>query len=332
MEHSRLGNTGLTVSRLALGTMTFGWQIDEQGADRIVDEALDRGVTFIDTADSYEGSEAILGKVLAGGKRDKITLATKVYVQRANGGRAARNSRANILACVENSLALLRTDRIDLYQLHHPDPDTPGEETLAALDTLVKAGKVRYVGTSNHFAWQAAYMQGLAARHGWEPPVSSQTCYNLLDRPAEVEVIPFCRKFNVAFLVFSPLCGGVLSGKYRKGETPAADTRAGAAPTIKRFTDNPAVHDLVAAIDGVAREQGVTLAQLAVLWLLAKPVVTSVLLGGSKAEHFSTIYGIADRKLAPEVVAKLDEITASQVYKAWRNQSRFDAPLLSPHR
>ena len=336
MEYIALGNAGIQVSRLCLGTMGFGRKIDKTSAARALDEALDNGVNIVDTAESYgtdQPAEEIIGDLLSNGRRDKVYVASKVFRRRAADGHCGRNSRSNILHSLDLSLRRLQTDYIDLYQLHHPDPDTPIEETLSTLDDLVRTGKIRYVGVSNHFAWQMAYMLGVANRHGWEPMVSYQMCYNLLDRPVEVEAVPFCRKFNVATMAYSPLCGGMLSGKYKRNEPPPAKSRVGEwGKKMLAFHEDSAIHDMLDEMRKIAQEQDVTLNQLAVQWLLSKPYVATVILGGSRPDHYSPMYDIADKRLPDDVVEKMDAITSRQVYKRFMNQPYTDGPNLALQR
>lgn len=331
MQYVRFGNTGMTVSRLCLGTMMFSRRLDYPASARVLAEALDAGINFVDTAESYGESEDFLGRALAeSGKRGDLFLATKVYTSRAAAGRAARNSRANILHSLDRSLALLRTDRVDLYQLHHPDPDAPAEESLAALDAAVKAGKVRYVGVSNHYAWQMAHLLGLARLHRWDPLVSIQCRYNVIDRTVETETVPFARKFNVALMAYAPLAGGVLTGKYARTQAPPDAGRAANDPKLQRTLKNDKVFAALDALRPIAERNSVDLSQLALLWLLSKPHVTCPILGGSTPEQYRPFYAVADKRLSPEDVAAVDALSADFVYRPFENQPHHDAPALSP--
>lgn len=329
MQYARFGNTAMKVSRLALGTMGFGGEhLPKEACARVVDEAIDHGVNFFDTAESYGESEAILGEVL-GKKRERVFLCTKVFRQHT-AVPCGRNSRHNILRSVEDSLTRLKTDYVDLYLLHHPDPDTPLEETLMALDSLVKEGKARYVGCSNHYAWQVALMVSMANQRGWAPVVANQVCYNILDRPVEVEFVPLSRKLNIPIIAYSPLCGGLLTGRYRRGEPlpPGSAIEARFGGKIRQMHESSIVHDILEGLQPIARDQEVSLVQLALLWLMAKPYVGTVLVGGTRPEHFQPAYEIADKRLPEEVVSQIDALSQPQIYKPFRNQPFADAPAL----
>ena len=326
MQYTSFGNTGMKVSRFCLGAMTFGGQMDVEASRRALDEALDHGVNFIDTADSYGESEATLGEILGPDKRDKVFLATKVFRCFCRDAKVARNSRVNIINSLERSLRLMKTDYVDLYQLHHPDEDVPIQETMATLDTLVQQGKIRYVGVSNHYAWQMAYMLGLSKAHAWEPLVSIQANYGILDRQIERETLPFCAKFNIALMCYGPLCGGILTDKYRGKKEYAPDTRAAKMPRMQQYLEDPAVQAVLDELREITSDQGLQMNQLAILWLLAKPEATAIILGGSKPEHFSQIYKVADRELPPEIVERIDALSAARVYTPFVNQPFRHAP------
>jgi len=331
MQYTRFGNTGIEVSRLCLGCMDFTERLDAKEAQRLLYDALDRGINFLDTADAYgKGhSEEVLGEILQG-RREEVILATKFWVKMADRRNAGGCSRVHIMQALEASLRRLRTDYVDLYQLHHPDASTPVEEVLSTLDALVKQGKVRYIGVSNHYAWQIVHLLGVAALHNWEPPVSLQCRYNLLDRAVENESLPCCRRFNLATMIYSPLDGGFLTGKYRRGEEPPPGSRFSADYLRRRLTEQR-----FAALDrlrAIAREAGLPLPQLAGAWLLSKPGVTTIILGGGTPEHFEAMYPCADLKLAPEVVAALDEATQEFRYQPFWNQPIVEGPPLSLHR
>lgn len=330
MDYTRFGNTGMEVSCLSLGTMTFGGKLDRADCARVVDEALDKGINLIDTADSYGDSEEILGGILAPEKRERIFLATKVYMRFCREGRIARNSRTNILNSLEHSLRLMKTDYVDLYQLHHPDPDTPIDETLATLDTIVEQGKARYVGVSNHFAWQMMHMLGEAKVRGYVPIVSYQASYSILDRQLEFEAVEFLRKFNIALMCYSPLSSGILTGKYHTGKGIPEDSRATALRYVERYLESDTVTAIMEELKTIAADQNLELNQLAILWLLAKPHVTTVILGGSWREHFTQIYDVAERKLPEDVVQKIDEVSEPRIYCPYINQRQRTAPALRP--
>ena len=320
MQYTMFGNTGMKVSRFCLGAMMFGNKLDAAGSKRAVDEALDNGVNFIDTADSYGNSEEVLGEAISKEKREKVFLATKVFRRFCRDGSVGRNSRTNIINSLERSLALLKTDYVDLYQLHHPDEETPVQETLATLDTLVKQGKIRYVGVSNHYAWQMAVMIGESKARNWEPLVSLQANYNILNREIDHETVPFCRRFNIGIMCYGPLCGGILTGKYHGPAGIPEGSRVDKIKQMQKLVEDEVVQRIVKELGTIADENGLQMNQLAILWLMSKPHATSVILGGSRPEHFSQLYEVADRELPDEVVTRIDELSASRVYQPFSNQ------------
>jgi len=313
MQYVMFGKTGMKVSRFCLGTMNFTNELELDQSARIVDEAIDNGVNFIDTADSYDRSEEVLGKILSREKREKVFLTTKVYKCFCREGNIARNSRTNIINSLERSLKLLNTDYVDLYQLHHPDEDAAIDDTISTLDTLVKQGKIRYYGISNHLAWQMAYMLGESKAHNWEPLVSQQVPYSIIDRQIENDIVHFCRKFNIAIMCYGPLCGGLLTGKYIK-EIPEGSRLGGKQYYKDFYLDNKLVMDIVEKLSTIAKENDLQMNQLAILWLMSKPHATTIILGGRKAEHYSPIYEIADRELPDDVVKRIDELSAPRIY------------------
>jgi 1-deoxyxylulose-5-phosphate synthase len=320
MQTVRFGNSGMRVSRFCLGAMTFGEDLDEAQTARAVDEAIEHGVNFIDTADSYGRSEELLGRVLTPEKRERVYLATKVWVQHARDKSVGRNSRINITHALERSLGLMKTDYIDLLMLHHPDPETPLDETLATLDNLVAQGKTRYVGVANHYAWQMAYMLSQSRSRGLVPIVSQQACYNILDRAIEPETVPFLERFNVGLMCYGPLCRGILTGKYHQPGYTTEPIHESTAKRMRNFIDDEAVGRMVPQLREIADEQDLRLNQLAVLWLKSKPYVSTIILGGSKPEHFRDAYEVADRDLPEEVVKRIDEISEERRYRRFFNQ------------
>jgi len=332
MQYVMFGNTGMKVSRFCVGAMMFGSRYGLDEARRTVDEALDNGVNFIDTADSYGESEEHLGQVLSKEKRDRVFLATKVFRQFCRDQRAGRNSRVNIINSLERSLALLKTDYVDLYQLHHPDVETPIEETLQTLDTLVKQGKVRYVGVSNHYAWQMAWMLGESKAHGWEPIVSYQANYNILDRQIERDATDFCRRFNMAIMCYGPLCGGILTGKYHGPEGIPEGSRAARNKYVQQYIEDETVCTIVEELREIARENDLQMNQAAILWLMSKPEATVMILGGTRPEHFTQIYEIADRQLPQDAIERIDAVSASRVYTPFVNQPFRQGPTVSQQR
>jgi aryl-alcohol dehydrogenase (NADP+) len=320
MQHVRLGNTGLQVSRICLGTMTFGLQSDEATSRAILDRAAEGGVTFLDTADVYPlggdletvgRTEEILGRWLEG-RREQFVVATKCFGQMGPRRWDQGNSRRHILDAVDASLRRLRTDWIDLYQLHGPDPQTPLDETLEALDSLVHAGKVRYIGCSNWLAYQVARALGRSEARGWARFCSVQPRYNLLFREFERELFPLCREEGVGVIPYNPIAGGMLSGKHDRSGAPTAGTRftlGGAATLYQRRYWHDDVFDTVAALQDVARDAGLALPTLAVAWVLDDPAVTAPIIGASKPEQLDATLAAVDVKLDDALRTRLDELT-----------------------
>ena len=284
MRYRRLGDSGLAVSVVGLGCNNFGRRIDRDATRAVVDAALEAGITLFDTSDSYGESETFLGEVLEG-RRDDVVLATKFGSQLGDGRLGAdwdaRNSRRYIRKAIESSLKRLRTDWIDLYQLHFPDGKTPMEETLAALQELVVEGKVRYVGSSNLNAWQIADADWTARTNGYSRFISAQNHYSLLELGVERSVVPACEHFGIGLLPYFPLANGLLTGKYRRGEAPPAGTRlAGLPERLKQES-----FDTIEALEKYAAERGRTLLDVAIGGLAAKPTVSSVIAGATKPEQ-----------------------------------------------
>ena len=284
MRYRQLGDSGLSVSVVGLGCNNFGRRIDLEATRAVVDAALDEGVTLFDTSDSYGESETFLGEALEG-RRDDVILATKFGSKLADGRLGAdwdaRNSRRYIRKAVESSLTRLRTDWIDLYQLHFPDGKTPMEETLGALHELVQEGKVRYVGSSNLDSWQIADADWIARTHGFNRFISAQNHYSLLEREVEKSVVPACQRFGLGLLPYFPLANGLLTGKYRRGESAPEGTRLAALPD--RLEQES--FDVIEALEKYAAERGRTLLDVAIGGLAAKPAVASVIAGATKPEQ-----------------------------------------------
>jgi aryl-alcohol dehydrogenase-like predicted oxidoreductase len=279
-----LGTSGLVVSKVGLGCNNFGRRIGLDEARAVVDAALDEGVNLFDTADSYGDSEKILGELLEG-RRDQVVIATKFGsdLRGANGPDwGAQASRRYIRRAVERSLRRLRTDWIDLYQLHRPDGVTPIEETLAALTELLREGKVRYIGSSNLSGWQISNADWVARTNGLERFISAQNNYSLLDRKAEIEVVPACEHHGLGVLPYFPLASGLLTGKYRRGEAPPAGTRL--AAWGGGVIDDPRF-DVIEKLQTFAEERSVTLLDVAIGGLAAQPAVGSVIAGATSAEQ-----------------------------------------------
>ena len=313
MEFRYLGKTGLKVSQLCLGAMTFGRETSEDESCRMLDRFVEAGGNFIDTADVYaQGrSEEIIGGWLKGKRRDSLVIATKVRFPKGEGPNDVGLSRKHILSGVEASLRRLDTDYIDLYQVHRWDPGTPLEETLSTLDTLVRSGKVRYVGASNFLGWQLQKAIDLSHRMGWEPFICLQPLYNLLDRVAEWELLSVCRNEGVGVIPWSPLRGGWLSGKYRRGmEGPPPGsrvedaTRYGWSETWDRY-NNERTWTMIDALLAVAEAVGKTPAQTALNWVMHRPGITAPIVGARTLQHLEDNLGAAGWKLSDEHLAKL---------------------------
>jgi len=307
MKTRRLGNSGLKVSEVGLGCNNFGMRIDQKATQAVVDAALEAGVTFFDTADIYGAtkSEEFLGKALGKRRRD-IVLATKFGMRIGDDESRRGGSRRWIMRAVEDSLARLGTDYIDLYQFHAPDDDTPIDETLRALDDLVSQGKVRYIGNSNFTGWQIADADWTAA--GATRFVSAQNLYSLLERKVEFEVLPACEHFGLGFLPFFPLASGLLSGKYRRGEKPPEGTRLAAWGARGAAAMNDKNFDRVEALTTWASERGHTILELAFAWLLGHPVVSSVIAGATTAEQVKANAATATWSLTPEEVDEVGKL------------------------
>ena len=314
MEHRILGRTGVSVSKLCLGAMMFGdWgNKDHDDSIRIIHRALDAGINFIDTADVYSQgeSEEIVGKALAGSKRDDVVLATKVWGQMGDDPNRRGVSRRWIIQEVENSLRRLNTDWIDLYQIHRYEPDIDMDETLGALNDLVHQGKVRWIGSSTFPAREIVEAQWAAERRQRERFVCEQPPYSILVRTAELEVLPTCTRHGMGVIVWSPLAGGWLSGKYRKGKPVEASGRAARIP--ERFDpakpENQAKFEVVEALIPLAEKEGVPLPVLAVAWTLVHPSVTSAIIGPRTMEQFEALLPAADLDLSDAILDAIDEI------------------------
>ena len=282
MKYRQLGNSGVRVSAIGLGTNQFGGPVDQKAVNEIVGTALDLGINLIDTADVYQSghSEETLGVGLKG-RWQQIILATKVEHKTGPGPNDWGASRYHIMNGVEASLRRLQSDHIDLYQIHTWDETTPIEETLRALDDLVRSGKVRYVGASNFAAWQLARANLLAEIRGWSPFITVQPHYNMLQREVELEMVPYCQAYGVGILPYYPLAGGFLTGKYRRGEPPPAGSRGERSGYVQAYMTE-ANHALVERLSHWAETHGHSMAELALAWLLAQPEVSSVISGASK--------------------------------------------------
>jgi aryl-alcohol dehydrogenase-like predicted oxidoreductase len=316
VEYRSLGRTGLRVSALCLGAMTFGRETGETETQRMLDAFLDVGGNFVDTADVYAAgaSETLLGSALAG-RRDDVVLATKVRWRTAPGPNNVGLGRKHVLAGLDASLRRLRTDYVDLYQVHGWDDDTPLEETMGVLNEVVTAGKVRYLGCSNFAGWQLAKANEIAGANGWARFVSLQPQYSLVVRDIERELLPLCRYDGIAVLPWSPLGSGVLTGKYDAGVAADSDTRVGrgdqSAHMIERRVREQAA--LIGAVRKVAADLGRTPAQVALNWVLYRPGVTSPIIGARHAGQLAENLGALDFSLQPDEVAALDEASAIEL-------------------
>jgi len=309
MTYRPLGTSGLMVSTVGLGCNNFGSRVDEDGTREVVNAALDAGITLFDTADSYGGtpgrSEELLGRVL-GGRRPDVVLATKFGsdLHGANGvDWGIRGSRRYIRTAVEASLRRLGTDWIDLYQLHWPDPITPMEETLAALDEIVREGKVRYIGHSNLTAWQAVDADWIARTSGYTPFISAQNEYSLLNRAVEAEIVPACEHLGLGLLPYFPLASGLLTGKYQRGEAAPQGTRLASVPSRLEAAD----FDRIEALERFASERGITLLDVGIGGLAAQPAVASVIAGATRPEQVRANVAAGAWAPSAEDLAALDE-------------------------
>src|SRR5438093_2398990 len=320
MRHARLGRTGLSVSRLCLGTMTFGLQCDEAASVAILDRAAAGGITFLDTADVYPlgggldtvgRTENILGRWLQG-RRHEFVIATKCF-----GATSARpwdrgSSRKHILDAIEGSLRRLRIDYVDVYQLHQPDPETPIDETLGALDDVVRSGKARYVGCSNFPTYQVARALGRSEVLGAARFDSVQPRYNLLFRQVERELLPLCQEEGLGVIPYNPMAGGFLSGKHRRDAGPTGGTRFTLGTAARRYQERYWREREFASVEELrplAAAAGMSMAQMAVAWVLTHPAITSAIIGASRAEQLDDMFAAADKQMPADLKARLDDIT-----------------------
>lgn len=348
MDYRQLGRSGLRVSVLSLGTMTFGGRgafaktgaTDLTGARRQIDLALDAGVNLIDTSDIYSfgASEEIIGEAVEG-RRDGLLLATKARFAMGDGPNDAGLSRHHLIRACEASLRRLRTDYIDLYQVHEWDGQTPLEETLEALDTLVRSGKIRYVGSSNYAGWQLLKALGISDRLGYQRFVSQQIYYSLQARDAEYELIPAGIDQGVGVLVWSPLAGGLLTGKYRRDASTPEGTRRLAGWDEPPVRDEGQLYDTVDVLVEIAETRGVTPAQVALAWLLRRPAVATVVIGARTDGQLAENLKAADLRLSDEEQSRLERVSAPPLlYPYWHQAAsasdrlgEADRALLGPH-
>jgi 1-deoxyxylulose-5-phosphate synthase len=315
MQYVNLGSAGLKVSRLCLGTMTYGtsqwrpWVLDEEASRPFIKAALEGGINFFDTADMYSlgASEEVLGRALKdfGPGRDKVVIATKVFYPMGDDPNGRGLSRKHIMAAIDGSLRRLGTDYIDLYQIHRFDAETPIEETLQALDDVVRAGKTRYLGASSMPAWQFAKLLHTAGAHGWTRFITMQNHYNLMYREEEREMIPLCLDQGIGVLPWSPLARGLLAGKRRTKTVRATTDTYGHRLYGEEISDADA--RVIESLEGVATESGIPPARMALAWLLQKPGVTAPIVGVSKPGQLDDALAALAVKLPPEAVARLEE-------------------------
>jgi aryl-alcohol dehydrogenase (NADP+) len=320
MKHVRFGPTGLQVSRLALGTMTFGLQCDEKTSFAILDAAAEAGFTLLDTADVYPlggkladvgRTEEILGRWLKG-RRDKFIVASKCSGKMGPAAWQQGTSRKNVLSAIDASLKRLGTDYVDLYQVHHFDANVPVDETVEAFDAVVKSGKARYVGVSNYHAYRVARALGRAEALGLARLVSVQPRYSLLFREIERELLPFCEEEGLAVMPYNPLAGGLLTGKHRRGSSPPEGSRFTLGTAGKMYSERYWREREFATVEEfskLAREQGVAPTTLAIAWTLANPAITSTIVGASKPEQLADNIAAVEYKLDPALKERLDHMS-----------------------
>ncbi|MDT4895240.1 MAG: hypothetical protein QOH25_317 [Acidobacteriota bacterium] len=333
MQYTRLGSTGLIISRLSFGTMTFGsdpsmpniYKVSQENARAMVEKSLEAGINFFDTADGYSSgqSETMLGELLSERRKD-VVLATKVGFRTGDALTQAGLSRRHILASCEASLKRLKTDYVDLYIVHKEDPFTPLEETLAALNDLVRAGKVRYLGFSNWAAWKAATALQMQKANGWAQFTSGQMYYSLVGRDVEHDVVPFMRHAGLSMNVWSPLAGGFLSGKYTRDNLKDEDNRLSGGDFLP--IDKESGFKVVERMRQIAEEHKASVAQVALAWLLSKAVVSSIIVGASKLHQLEDNLRAVEVKLSEAEEAELDAMTApATLYPHWFNINLVDA-------
>lgn len=318
MEYRKLGGTGLRISAISLGTGgQWGGRVKEPEAKQIVAAALDGGINYIDTANIYGSwwdgkplSEEILGKALVGIRED-ILLGSKGCQKLGEGQNDWGASRYNLMRALEGSLRRLKTDHLDLYQIHVFDPETPMEETMRTLEDMVSSGKVRYIGASQYHSWQICRCNDISERYGWPRFVTTQAHYNLLEREAERELLPFCREMNVGLFPYFVLANGLLAGRYKQGAPPPADSRAVEFERTRKYLDKYATPENYLIIDRLtafAAERGHTLADLAIAWMLGEPAVATVLAGASSSEQMAENAKSADWKLTGSELAEIRSV------------------------
>ncbi|UPK43820.1 aldo/keto reductase [Paenibacillus pabuli] len=311
MEYRRLGNSGLRVSALGLGTNAFGKRADDPTSIRIIHAALDHGINFIDTANIYAGteSERIIGQALRG-RRENAVLATKAGLPRHEGPHGRGSSRYHLQQELEHSLRRLQTDYVDLYQIHTFDPHTPLDETLRTLDDMVTSGKVRYIGASNYAAWELMKALGISELKGYVRYISTQTSYSLADRTPELELVPMCLDQGVGIIPYFPLAGGILTGKYNGQAGIPSGSRADTDPTFNRFLLEHNIN-LGEQVSQKAAKFGCSPSALSLAWLLARPAVSTVIVGATSSEQLEHNLASLDMRLGDDMTAELDQLSES---------------------
>ncbi|MBE7684014.1 aldo/keto reductase [Paenibacillus sp. P13VS] len=311
MEYRRLGSSGLRVSALGLGTNAFGKRADDAASTRIIHAALDQGINFIDTANIYAGteSERIIGEALQG-RRENTVLATKAGLPRHDGPHGRGSSRYHLQQELEQSLRRLQTDYVDLYQIHTFDPHTPLEETLRTLDDMVSSGKVRYIGASNYAAWELMKALGISEMKGHVRYISTQTSYSLADRTPELELVPMCLDQGVGIIPYFPLAGGILTGKYNGQAGIPSGSRADTDPSFNRFLLEHNVR-LGEQVSEKAAEYGCSPSVLSLAWLLARPAVSTVIVGATRTEQLEHNLASLSLELTPDMITELDQLSDS---------------------
>lgn len=313
MNFKRLGNSGLQVSALGLGTNAFGKRADQETSIQIVHTALDHGINFIDTANIYAGSESerIIGLALEG-RRPEAVLATKAGLVKNDGPNGSGSSRRHLMQELEDSLRRLKTDYVDLYQIHTFDPNTPLEETLRTLDDMVSSGKVRYIGASNYTAWQLMKAIGISEARGFAKYISIQCSYSLADRTPENELLSLCLDQGVGIIPYFPLAGGILTGKYNSSGSAPSGSRAETDPNFKRFLDHDRI-ELGNKVNQIAEELGTSSTALSLAWLMNLPAVSTVIVGATRVDQLEQNLHSISIQLNEETLSKLD--TASDSFR-----------------
>jgi len=309
MEYRSFGASGLKVSRLCMGAMTFGEQADEAESLRMVERCLDEGVNFFDTADAYVNgrSEEVLGKALEG-KRGRAVVSTKVFNPMGPGPNDRGLSRKRILQAMDDSLRRLRMDYVDIYMLHQPDCTTPLEESLGAVDQLVREGKARYVVLSNYAAWQVCRALWICDRRNLAPVIGTQPMYNLLSRGIEQEFLPFCREFGLGTMVYNPLAGGLLTGKHRKDAEPDKNTRFDLKAMYRGRYWHERLFNATEQLRAIAAEAGLSPIELSFQWILAQEDITCVILGASSVQQLEQNLAACQGQLPPGITEKCNEV------------------------